>query len=126
VTDQSCRAHSHAFHVTSYVCVSSQTWVHWVLYNIPPSTTSLEDSVPASHLPSGTKQALNDWKTLGYGGPSPPIGTHRYFFKLYALDMVLPDLGDQATKSDVEHAMKGHIMGEAELVGRYKKAERTA
>jgi len=96
------------------------------LYNIPPSTTKLEDSVPDSHLLSGTKQALNDWNELGYGGPAPPIGNHRYFFKLYALDVILPDLGDLATKKDVEHAMKGHIMGETKLVGLYRKAERTA
>lgn len=93
-----------------------------MLYNIPPSTTGLEDSIPVSRLPPGTKQALNDWKKTGYGGPSPPIGTHRYFFKLYALDVMLPDLGVKATKATVEKGMEGHVLDKAELVGVYKKA----
>lgn len=91
---------------------------------MPPTTTSLEDSIPNSRLPSGTKQALNDWKKTGYGGPAPPIGTHRYFFKLYALDTVLPDLGPNATKNDVLKAMDKHILEMAELVGLYKKIEK--
>jgi Raf kinase inhibitor-like YbhB/YbcL family protein len=95
------------------------TWVHWVLYNIPPSASGLTQGV--SVLPNGTKQAKNDWKVTGYGGPSPPKGTHRYFHKLYALDTLLPDLGASATKKSVEEAMKGHILGHAELVGTYKK-----
>jgi hypothetical protein len=66
-------------------------------------------------------QALNDWKTVGYGGPSPPKGTHRYFHKLYALDTMLPDLGASATKKSLEHAMTGHILDQAELIGTYKK-----
>ena len=95
------------------------TWVHWVLYNIPPTVSGLPQGV--SDLPDGTKQAKNDWKETNYGGPAPPIGTHRYFHKLYALDTVLPDLGASATKTSVEQAMKGHILGQAELVGTYKK-----
>lgn len=97
------------------------TWVHWVLYNIPPTTTSLAEGVSVSSLPKGTLEAINDWKKPGYGGPSPPIGTHRYFFKLYALDTVLPDLGGLADKASVLKAMKGHVMGETELIGTYKK-----
>jgi Raf kinase inhibitor-like YbhB/YbcL family protein len=95
------------------------TWVHWVLYNIPPTASGLSQGVSA--LPGGTKEAKNDWKVMGYGGPSPPKGTHRYFHKLYALDTLLPDLGASATKKSVEEAMKGHILGQEELVGTYKK-----
>jgi len=95
------------------------TWVHWVLYNIPPTTTELAEGV--SSLPKGTLEANNDWKKPGYGGPSPPKGVHRYFHKLYALDTMLPNLGPSATKSTVVHAMKGHVIGEAELIGTYKK-----
>jgi len=96
------------------------TWVHWVLYNIPPSATGLPEGVAAIALPAGTREAKNDWKRTGYGGPCPPIGRHRYFHKLYALDRVLPDLGD-ASKADVEAAMKGHVLARAELVGTYEK-----
>ena len=97
------------------------TWVHWVLYNIPPGTTGLPEGVKSGDLPKGTREALNDWKRTGYGGPCPPIGRHRYFLKLYALDVVLPDLG-KATKQEVEKAMKGHILASAELVGTYKRS----
>ena len=69
------------------------TWVHWVLYNIPATVTSLPDGVKDAKLPEGTLQGLNDWKRTGYGGPCPPIGQHRYFHKRYALDIVLTDLG---------------------------------
>src|SRR6185503_8098197 len=68
------------------------TWVHWVLYNIPPSASALKEAVKASELPQGTREGLNDWKRTGYGGPCPPIGRHRYFHKFYALDTVLSDL----------------------------------
>jgi Raf kinase inhibitor-like YbhB/YbcL family protein len=94
------------------------TWVHWVLYNLPPTRGSLAEG--ASALPPGTRQGLNDWQRTGYGGPCPPIGRHRYFHKLYALDTVLPDLG-RPTKTMLEKAMKGHILGQAELVGTYQK-----
>jgi Raf kinase inhibitor-like YbhB/YbcL family protein len=96
------------------------TWVHWVLYNIPPSATRLAAAVPTSDLPSGTRAGLNDWKNAGYGGPCPPVGRHRYFHKLYALDAVLPDLG-HASKSQLEKAMQNHIVGQAELIGTYQR-----
>jgi Raf kinase inhibitor-like YbhB/YbcL family protein len=83
------------------------TWVHWVLYNLPPTVDGLPESVKA--LPPGTKEGINDWKRTGYGGPCPPVGRHRYFHKLYALDAVLPDL-KQPTKAKLEDAMRGHIL----------------
>ncbi|MCG6917003.1 MAG: YbhB/YbcL family Raf kinase inhibitor-like protein [Deltaproteobacteria bacterium] len=97
------------------------TWVHWVLYNIPPSATGLPEAVKSQDLPQGTKEGLNDWKRTGYGGPCPPIGRHRYFHKVYALDLVLPDLG-KPTKKDLEKAMEGHILAKTELVGTYKRS----
>ncbi|MFQ5755270.1 MAG: YbhB/YbcL family Raf kinase inhibitor-like protein [Acidiferrobacterales bacterium] len=96
------------------------TWVHWVLYNIPPDVTGLPDAVNPSALPAGTLEGLNDWKRTGYGGPCPPIGRHRYFHKLYALDAVLPDLG-RPSKAKLEKAMEGHILEQAELIGTYKR-----
>ena len=99
------------------------TWVHWVLYNLPPTETRLEDSMNSTNLPKGTMVGLNDWKQKGYGGPSPPIGKHRYFFKLFALDTILTDLGPNAKKEDVLEAMKGHVLDEAILMGTYQKAE---
>lgn len=95
------------------------TWVHWILYNLPISSTGLPEKVRS--LPSRTLEGLNDWKKTGYGGPCPPIGRHRYFHKLYALDVVLPDLS-VPTKGKLEAAMKGHVVANAELVGTYKKA----
>ncbi|HLC84938.1 MAG TPA: YbhB/YbcL family Raf kinase inhibitor-like protein [Candidatus Nanoarchaeia archaeon] len=92
------------------------TWDHWIVFNIAPSTTIIaEDSVP-----QGAIQAKNSWKRSDYGGPCPPSGTHRYFFKLYALDTTL-SLASSATKHDVEKAMQGHIIQKAELVGLYSK-----
>jgi len=99
------------------------TWVHWVLYNLPPAAGRLAQGVPTSALPEGTREGKNDWKRTGYGGPCPPIGRHRYFHKLYALDVVLSDLGP-ATKAEVEKAMEGHVVGKAELVGTYEKTGR--
>jgi len=99
------------------------TWVHWVLYDLPASTTELaEDSPKGQHLPSGAKQGLNDFKHLGYGGPCPPPGKpHRYFFKLYALDRPL-ELKPGATKKEVEQAMeKRHILAQSQLMGTYKR-----
>jgi len=96
-------------------------WVHWVLYNIPPGATGLPEGVKGSDLPAGTKPGLNDWKRTGYGGPCPPVGRHRYFHKLYALDTVLPDLGTP-TKREVEKAMESHVLATAELVGTYQRS----
>jgi len=96
------------------------TWVHWVLYNLPASATGLPEGVAASALPAGTRVGTNDWHRAAYGGPCPPIGRHRYFFKLYALGVELPDLG-AATKAAVENAMRGHVLAEAQLMGTYEK-----
>jgi Raf kinase inhibitor-like YbhB/YbcL family protein len=100
-----------------------RTWVHWVLYNIPPGTPGVAAGQShASELTAGTRDGLNDWKRAGYGGPCPPIGRHRYFFKLYALDTVLPAL-QPATKTALEQAMHGHILMQAELLGYYRKGK---
>ncbi len=93
------------------------TWVHWVLYDLPPAGELPE---AARTLPAGTRLGLNDWKRTGYGGPCPPIGRHRYFFKLYALDTVLPDL-QRPTKAQLEQAMQGHVLARASLIGTYQK-----
>jgi hypothetical protein len=96
------------------------TWVHWVLYNIPPTVTGLPEGVAGAALPSGTLEGTNDWQRTAYGGPCPPVGRHRYFHKLYALDTVLPDLG-RPSKTMLEKAMKGHVLTHTELVGTYQK-----
>lgn len=95
-----------------------RTWVHWVVYNIAPSTGGFEKAI--GRLPNGTLEGLNDWNNTGWGGPCPPIGRHRYFFKLYALDTVLPDLA-KPTKAKLEKAMEGHVLAKAELMGTYEK-----
>jgi len=97
------------------------TWVHWVLYNIPVWAQGLEENIAAASLPAGTREGINDWGRKGYGGPCPPIGKHRYFFKLYALDTVLADL-QKATKVEVEQAFKGRILAKAQLVGTYERS----
>ena len=97
------------------------TWVHWVLYNLPATAGALPEGMNLEALPVGTKEGWNDWKRIGYGGPCPPIGRHRYFHKLYALDTVLPDLR-KPTKPQLEKAMAGHVLAQAELIGTYKKA----
>jgi Raf kinase inhibitor-like YbhB/YbcL family protein len=99
------------------------TWTHWVVYNLPPATRSLPEGAAESSLPDGARQALNDWRRPDYGGPCPPIGRHRYFVKLYALDVVLPDLGRRG-KAEVEAAFAGHVLAQTELVGTYEKTER--
>jgi Raf kinase inhibitor-like YbhB/YbcL family protein len=96
------------------------TWVHWVIYNIPATAMSLAEDEKKQGVPKGTLPGLNDWKKTGYGGPCPPIGRHRYFHKLYALDTVLPDL-KQPIKAQVLDAMKGHVLAETQLIGTYQK-----
>lgn len=96
------------------------TWVHWVLYNLPPNTAGLPEGATSGDLPDGTLEGVNDWKRTGYGGPCPPIGRHRYFHKLYALDMVMDDM-KRPDKAKIEAAMQGHILARGELVGTYQK-----
>jgi len=96
------------------------TYVHWVLYNLPPDLAELPAAVTATALPKGVLEGLNDWKRTGYGGPCPPIGRHRYYFKLYALDQELA-LDPGLTKDQLLKAMKGHILAEGQLMGRYKR-----
>ena len=96
------------------------TWVHWVLYNLPAAVRSIGEGV--KEFPAGTLHGLNDWKRTGYGGPCPPIGRHRYFHKLYALDCLLGDLGTP-TKDQVLAAMRGHVIGEGVLIGTYIKGK---
>jgi Raf kinase inhibitor-like YbhB/YbcL family protein len=97
------------------------TWDHWVLFNIPASTTGLPVNVPAkAALNDGSVHGNNSWGRLGYGGPCPPGGTHRYFFKLYALDEAL-DLKTGATKSQLVKAMEGHILDQGQLMGQYRR-----
>jgi len=98
------------------------TWVHWVVWNIPSGVNSLEKDQPKKDsLPGGARQGTNDFGRVGYGGPCPPSGTHRYFFRLYALDTLL-DLPSTTTKAQLEKAMKGHVLGQAELMGKYRRS----
>ena len=97
-----------------------RTWVHWVLYDLPAQARGLPDGARGPKLPGGTRVGLNDWSRADYGGPCPPIGRHRYFFRLFALDSPLGDLG-RATKADVEGAMQGHVLAQATLMGTYQK-----
>jgi hypothetical protein len=96
-------------------------WDHWLLYNLPPGATGLPAGVRSQDLPEGTLEGINSWGRTGYGGPCPPIGRHRYFHILYALDLLLPDLG-QPTKDRLLAHMQGHILAHTELVGTYEKA----
>ncbi|MEN8236047.1 MAG: YbhB/YbcL family Raf kinase inhibitor-like protein [Pseudomonadota bacterium] len=96
------------------------TWDHWILFNIPPNTTGLLEGV--SKLPAGVQEGTNSWNKTGYGGPCPPDKEHRYFFKLYALDIMLK-LVDGVTKQELEQTMEGHIIGETELLGRYNRPQ---
>jgi Raf kinase inhibitor-like YbhB/YbcL family protein len=96
-------------------------WVHWVLFNLPPTSNALPAEVSSAKvLDNGAKHGKNDFKRFGYGGPCPPGGTHRYYFKVYALDSVL-DLDPGITKADLMKAMQGHILAEGQLMGRYKR-----
>ena len=96
------------------------TWVHWLLYNLPADIAGLREEVKV--LPGKALEGTNDWKRVGYGGPCPPIGRHRYFHKLYALDVVLPDL-QEPTKKQLEAAMQGHVIAEAQVMGTYQKGD---
>ena len=100
-----------------------RVWLHWLLYNIPATARALAEGVKPSGLPPGTQQGLNDGKRPGYGGPCPPVGRHRYFFRLRALDAVLPDLG-AGGRAEMDDAVRGHVLGEAVLMGTYKKRTR--
>lgn len=99
------------------------TWVHWILYNIPPSAASLPEDAARHGLPRGTLSGRNDWGRAHYGGPCPPIGRHRYFHRLFALDTQLPDLHGP-NRSSLEQAMHGHVLAQAELIGTYQKVPR--
>lgn len=98
-----------------------RVYVHWVVYNLPPGTIALPEDASKTGMPKGAVQGKNDWGKAVYGGPCPPIGQHRYFFKVYALDTELTGLSG-ATKADLERAMKGHVLGSGELMGTYQKA----
>ena len=100
-----------------------RVYVHWVVYNIPAAATSLVENASKAGMPKGAVQGKNDWGKAVYGGPCPPIGRHRYFFKFYALDTELSGIGS-VTKPDLENAMKGHIVDSGELMGTYQKAKK--
>jgi len=99
-----------------------RSWIHWVVFEIPPGANGIAQAGTPSALPSGTKEGLNDWKRGRYGGPCPPIGRHRYFHKLYALDVSLAHLA-QPTKAELEEAMKGHVLASATLIGTYERSK---
>jgi hypothetical protein len=97
------------------------TWVHWVLFNLPGSTQELHEVIPPEkELKNGAKQGRNDFRKIGYGGPCPPGGTHRYYFKLYALDAAL-NLPPGATKAELLTAIEGHILAQGRLTGKYRR-----
>ncbi len=96
------------------------TWVHWLVYDLPPNTAGLAEGVAEKDLPKGTREGTSNYGKTSWGGPCPPTGRHRYFFKLYALDTELPDLG-KPDKAKLEKAMQGHILAKAEMVGTYEK-----
>jgi Raf kinase inhibitor-like YbhB/YbcL family protein len=98
-----------------------RVWVHWVVVNLPPDTSGLEENASAVGLPKGAVQGVNDFRNKAYGGPCPPIGRHRYFHKLYALDVTLP--AKAVSKAELEAAMEGHVLGKAELMGTYQKGD---
>jgi Raf kinase inhibitor-like YbhB/YbcL family protein len=95
-------------------------WVHWVLYDIPPGANTLPAHTTVKSLPAGAREGLNDWKQPGWRGPAPPKGRHRYVHRLYALDVVLPEM-KAPDKAAIEKAMKGHVLAVAELVGTYQR-----
>jgi Raf kinase inhibitor-like YbhB/YbcL family protein len=95
------------------------TWIHWLLYNLPADLDGLPEAVKNSELPVETLQGKNSWNRTGYGGPCPPIGRHRYYFKLYALDCMLPDL-KHPDKDSLLKNMQGHILAETQLMATYQ------
>lgn len=97
-------------------------YVHWLLYNLPADSSGLPEDISSAGLPAGTLEGINDWKRPGYGGPCPPIGRHRYFHKLYALDTVLSDM-NHPTKAQLMTAMEKHVIAQSELVGTYQKGD---
>ena len=98
------------------------TWVHWVYFDIPATLTSLPEHIESKGTPSnGGRQGLNDFRKIGYGGPCPPSGVHRYYFKLYALDSMLNLAAGTITKAQLLQAMEGHILTQAQLMGKYKR-----
>jgi Raf kinase inhibitor-like YbhB/YbcL family protein len=99
-----------------------RVWVHWLVYNLPPDSQGLPENASEAGLPDGAMTGVNDRKRSSYHGPCPPIGRHRYFHKLYALDIALP--AKPLTKSELEAAMKGHVLAQAELIGTYQKGDR--
>ena len=102
--------------------LSLYTVVHWIVYNIPYNVTSLKGAVPKNKtLENGAKQGITTYKKAGYAGPCPPFGTHRYFFKVYALDTTIDLEPEEATRKNILNMIKGHIVGYGELVGRYKR-----
>jgi hypothetical protein len=101
-----------------------RVWVHWVVYGIPAETSALPEGASPRALPAGAREGQNDGGRVGYSGPCPPVGRHRYIHTLYALDTVLGDLGPKATKADLERAMAGHVLGRAELIGTFAADKR--
>ena len=97
-------------------------WVHWILYNLPPNMISLPEAMTANNIPQDAKEGLNSWKRTNYGGPCPPIGEHRYFHKLYALDTLLTEC-DSPSKEEIESAMSNHVLAQTELMGTYEKSQ---
>ena len=99
-----------------------RVYVHWVLYNIPVTVSTLDEGATGAALPAGAQEGINDNGHTGYDGPCPPIGRHRYFHKLYALDVMLPNMGPDARKTDLERAMRGHVLADASVIGTYQRA----
>jgi Raf kinase inhibitor-like YbhB/YbcL family protein len=97
-----------------------RVWVHWLLFNIPPSFAGLPPAIRRPDFAPAMREGVNDWHRIGYGGPCPPVGRHRYFHKLYALDALLPDI-ERASRAQLEAAMQGHVIEQAELIGLYQR-----
>jgi Raf kinase inhibitor-like YbhB/YbcL family protein len=98
-----------------------RVWVHWVVLDLPADSVGLDENASRDGLPRGAREGKNDWGEPGWRGPCPPVGRHRYFFKLYALDTLLAELSEPS-KAELERAMAGHVLASAELVGTYEKA----